>query len=160
MSRELVLCILVAAYDEIQTAQFNDVAQFWNIESFSKSHFGKRGKSSLEELRACHRDHGARHIVEETVSPGSNHGLQSLTRLVAACSARAAWAACDGFGIARDTATTFDVFFWLQVTNFDVSLLHSVPSGPDHIDIKIFALFLHGQLFRGNVHYHDARLTR
>ena len=54
MSRELVLCILVAAYDEIQTAQFNDVAQFGNIESFSKTHFGKRGKSSLEKLRACY----------------------------------------------------------------------------------------------------------
>jgi hypothetical protein len=71
MSRELVLCILVAAYDQIQTAQFNDVAQFGNIESFSKTHFGKRGKSSPEELRACRRDHGARHIVEETVSPCS-----------------------------------------------------------------------------------------
>ena len=49
----------------------------------------------------------------------------SLTRLVAACGTRAACAACDGFGIARGTATTFDVFLWLQVTNFDVSLLHS-----------------------------------
>ena len=39
--------------------------------------------------------------------------------------ARTACALCDGFGIARNTATTFDVFFWLQVTNFDVSLLHS-----------------------------------
>src|SRR6266542_4308518 len=76
MSRELVLCILVVAYNEIQTAQFNDVAQFGNIESFSKIHFGKRGKSSLEELRACRRDHGTRRIVEETVSPGSNHGLE------------------------------------------------------------------------------------
>ena len=49
----------------------------------------------------------------------------SLTRLVAACGTRAACAACDGFGIARNTATTFDVFLRLQVTNFDVSLLHS-----------------------------------
>jgi hypothetical protein len=75
MSRELILCILVAAYDKIQTAQFNNVAQFGNIESFSKTHFGKRGKSSLEELRACGRDHGARRIVEETASRGSNHGF-------------------------------------------------------------------------------------
>jgi hypothetical protein len=150
MSRELVLCILVAAYDEIQTAQFNDVAQFGNIESFSKTHFAKRGKSSLEELRACRRDHGARHIVEETVSPGSNHGWQSLTRLVAACSARAA---CDGFGFARNTATTFDVFYWLQVPNFDV-LLNSAPSGPDYIDIV--GLCLHAQLFRSNVRFRMA----
>src|SRR5215471_14657064 len=31
-------------------------------------------------------------------------------------------------------ATTFDIFYWLQITNFDV-LLHSAPSGPDYIDI-------------------------
>jgi hypothetical protein len=49
----------------------------------------------------------------------------SLTRLVAACGTCAACAACDGFGIARSTATTFGVFLWLQVKNFDVSLLHS-----------------------------------
>ncbi len=158
MSRELVLCILVVAYNEIQTAQFNDVAQFGNIESFSKIHFGKRGKSSLEELRACRRDHGTRRIVEETVSPGSNHGLQSLTRLVAACSARAAWAACDGFGIARNTATAFDVFFWLQVTNFDVSLLQSVPNGADYIDI--FRFRLHNQVPRNNSSLYNDRLTR
>jgi hypothetical protein len=34
-----------------------------------------------------------------------------------------------------------------------VSLLHSAPSGPDHIDIKIFVLRLHGQLFRSNVRF-------
>ena len=77
----------------------------------------------------------------------------SLTRLVAAC---AAFAACDGFGIARNTATTFDVFSWLQVTNFDVSLPQSVPSGPDYIDIVIFVLRLHGQLFRSNSRFRMA----
>ena len=117
---------------------------------------GKEENRHREELRAGRRDHGARHIVKETVSPGSNHGLQSLTRLVAACSARAAWAACDGFGIARNTATTFDVFSWLQVTNFDVSLPQSVPSGPDYIDIVIFVLRLHGQLFRSNSRFRMA----
>ncbi len=56
----------------------------------------------------------------------------SLTLLVTACGA---CAACDGFGFARNTAaTTFDIFYWLQVTNFDV-LLNSAPSGPDYIDI-------------------------
>ncbi len=53
-------------------------------------------------------------------------------------------AACGGFGFARNTATTFDVFFWLQVTNFDVSLLHSAPNGPDHTHIVIFVLGVHG----------------
>ena len=72
---------------------------------------------------------------------------------MAACSARAAWAACDGFGIARDTATTFHVFSWLQVANLYVSLLHSVPHGPDHVDIEIFVFCLHDQLFRRNVRF-------
>jgi len=68
----------------------------------------------------------------------------SLTLLVAACGA------CDGFGFARNTATTFDVFYWLQVTNFDV-LLNSAPNGPDYIDI--WGLCLHAQLFRSNVRF-------
>ncbi|PYJ48582.1 MAG: hypothetical protein DME87_12130 [Verrucomicrobia bacterium] len=54
---------------------------------------------------------------------------------MAACGASAA---CGGFGFpARNTAATFDVFYWLQVTNFDV-LLNSAPSGPDYIDIWDF----------------------
>ena len=79
-----------------------------------------------------------------------------LTDLVAACGARAACAACaacHGFGIARNTATTFDVFFWLQLTNFDVSLLQSTPNGPDHIDVDIFVWWLHDLLFRSNVRF-------
>src|SRR6476660_7736408 len=44
------------------------------------------------------------------------------------------------FHIARNTATTFDVFLWLQVPNFYVSLLRSAPNGADHIDIHIFVL--------------------
>ena len=62
---------------------------------------------------------------------------------MAAVVARAACAACDGFGIARNAATTLDVVLWQQVTNIDVSLLHSAPNGPDHIDIGIFVLCLH-----------------
>jgi hypothetical protein len=63
----------------------------------------------------------------------------SLTLLVAAYGARAA---CEGFGFARNTATTLDVFYWLQVTNFDVLvLLNSAPNGPDYIDI--WGLCLH-----------------
>jgi hypothetical protein len=68
----------------------------------------------------------------------------SLTLVVAAC------AACNGFGFARNTTTTFDVFYWLQVTNFDV-LLNSAPNGPDYIDI--WGLCLHAQLFRSNVRF-------
>ncbi len=72
---------------------------------------------------------------------------------MAVCGTRAACAARDAFRFARNTATTFDVFFWLQVTNFDVSLLRSTPNGADHIDIDIFVLCLHGQLFRSNVRF-------
>jgi hypothetical protein len=64
----------------------------------------------------------------------------SLTLLVAACGA---CAACDGFGFARHTATTFDVFYRLQVRNFD-GLLNSAPNGPDYIDI--LALCLHAPI--------------
>ncbi len=151
MSRELVLCILIAAYDKIQTTQFNDVAQFGNTRILSRKPLWWKRKiiagkvTCLWSLPRC-----ARHIVEETVSPGSNHGLQSLARLVAACGARAA---CGGFGFAPNTFTTLDVFSWLQVTNFDVSLLHSAPNGPDHIDIRIFVLCLHDQLFRSSVRF-------
>jgi hypothetical protein len=58
--------------------------------------------------------------------------------------ARTACAPCAGFGFARNTATASDVFFWLQVTNFDVSLLHPAPNGPDHTHIVIFVSCLHG----------------
>jgi hypothetical protein len=56
---------------------------------------------------------------------------------VAACGA---CATCDGFGFARNTAatTTFDVFYWLQVLNFDVPLFDPAPSGLDYIDVWDF----------------------
>jgi len=56
---------------------------------------------------------------------------------------RDACAACGGFGLARNTPAAFDVFYWLQVTNF--SLLKSAPNGVYYIDIR--RLFLH-DLFR------------
>jgi hypothetical protein len=59
----------------------------------------------------------------------------SLSLLVAACGA---YAARDGFGFARNSAaatTTFDVFYWLQVTNFDVPPFDPAPRGLDHIDV-------------------------
>ena len=71
----------------------------------------------------------------------------SLTLLVAACGA------CAGFGFARNTATTFDIFYWLQVRNFD-GLLNSAPNGPNYIDI--LGSFLHAQLFRSNVRFRIA----
>ncbi len=45
-----------------------------------------------------------------------------LTVLLAAYTARGTSAACGGFGFVRNaaTTTTFDVFYWLQVTNFNV----------------------------------------
>jgi hypothetical protein len=52
-----------------------------------------------------------------------------------ACGVRGASAACDGFGLARNTATTFDVFYWLQITNFDVFFDSVAPSGANHFDV-------------------------
>ena len=89
-------------------------------------------------------DHVATFIVNANHSPTFKPPGRCLSRLVPAVVARTACALCDGFGIARNTATTFDVFFWLQVANFDVSLLHSAPNGPDHTHIVIFVLCLHG----------------
>ena len=43
---------------------------------------------------------------------------------------RGACAARDGFRFARNTTTTFDVFYWPQVTNFDL-LFNSAPNGLD-----------------------------
>ena len=54
-----------------------------------------------------------------------------------------ACAACDRFGIARNTATTFDILFWIEVANSDVPLVQSAPNGPDYIDIVIFVLCFH-----------------
>jgi hypothetical protein len=44
-------------------------------------------------------------------------------------------ATCDGFGFTRKTAAPFDVFYWLQVTNFDPLFDSGVPSGADHLDV-------------------------
>jgi len=64
----------------------------------------------------------------------------SLSFLVAA---RGASAACGGFAL--NTAATFDVFYWLQVTNYGVLyvLLDSAPSGSNYIDV--WDLFLNAQ---------------
>jgi len=60
--------------------------------------------------------------------------VRLFTLLVPACGARAASAACDGFGFAPNAAATFDVFYWLQVTNFDV-LFDSAPSRSNYINV-------------------------
>jgi hypothetical protein len=56
---------------------------------------------------------------------------------------RGASAACGGF--APNTAATFDLFYWLQVTNYGVLyvLFNSAPSGSNCIDV--WDLFLHAQ---------------
>ena len=66
----------------------------------------------------------------------------SLSFLVAA---RGASAACGGFGFALKTAATFDVFYWLQVTNYGVLYVFfdSAPSGSNYIDV--WDLCLHAQ---------------
>jgi hypothetical protein len=73
----------------------------------------------------------------------------TLFLLVVASSARRALA-CGGFGFARNTAATFDVFYWLQVTNYGVLyvLFDSAPSGSNHIDV--WDLFLHVQMASRN----------
>ncbi len=47
-------------------------------------------------------------------------------------------AACGGFGFARNTAATFDVFYWLQVTNYGVLyvLFDSAPSGSMFVRVR------------------------
>ena len=62
----------------------------------------------------------------------------NLTAPAFSCVARAAGA---GFRCARTTATTFDIFYRLQVTNF--GLLKSAPNGLNYMDIR--RLFLHGR---------------
>jgi hypothetical protein len=51
-----------------------------------------------------------------------------------ACGARGASAARAGFGFALNAAATFDVFYWLQITNFD-ALFDSAPNGANHFDV-------------------------
>jgi hypothetical protein len=66
----------------------------------------------------------------------------SLSFLV---TARGASAAFGGFGFALKTAATFDVFYWLQVTNYGVLYVpfDSAPSGSNCIDV--WDLCLHAQ---------------
>jgi hypothetical protein len=64
--------------------------------------------------------------------------------------ARGAGAAFGGFGFALNTAATFDVFYWLQVTNYGVLyvLFDSPPSGSNPVDI--WDLCLHVQMASPN----------
>ena len=59
---------------------------------------------------------------------------------------RGASAAFGGFGFALNTAATFDVFYWLQVTNYGVLyvLFDSPPSGSNPVDV--WDLCLHVQM--------------
>jgi hypothetical protein len=62
---------------------------------------------------------------------------------------RSARAAYGGFRRARTTATTFHIFYRLQVPNF--SLLQSPPNGVNYIDIR--DLILHCHFFRSNLRF-------
>jgi len=64
---------------------------------------------------------------------------------VATRGARGATAACSGFGFACNTTATFDVFYWLQVTNYGLLYVFfdSAPSGSN--DIDVWDLCLHAQ---------------
>jgi hypothetical protein len=63
--------------------------------------------------------------------------------------------ALGGFGPAGNSATTFDVFYWLQVTNYGVLYIpfDSAPSGSNYIDVWDGCLHtqIAAQLFRSNV---------
>ena len=63
---------------------------------------------------------------------------------MATSGARGVSAAFGGFGFARNPAATFDVFYWLQITNYGVLyvLFDSTPSGSNYIDV--YDLWLHG----------------
>jgi hypothetical protein len=56
-----------------------------------------------------------------------------------ACGARGTSAARAGLGFALNTTATFDVFYWLQVTNFDV-LFDSASNGANHFDVWDFGI--------------------
>lgn len=62
---------------------------------------------------------------------------------MATCGAPGALA-CGGFGFARNTPATFDVFYRLQVTNYGLLnvLFDSAPSGSNHIDVWDLSLHL------------------
>jgi hypothetical protein len=55
-----------------------------------------------------------------------------------ACGVRGANSACDGLGFARKAGAPFDVFYWLQVTNFDVLFDSASPKGANHFDVWDF----------------------
>ena len=94
-------------------------------------------------------DHVARLIINANHSIVWTSEELGKALLLAACGARVVSAACGGFRFARNTPTAFDVFYWLQVTNIDVSLFDPAPSGSDYIDI--LRLCLHVALPRNNV---------
>jgi len=82
------------------------------------------------------------HIPREADRGTTLAACNSLSFLVAA---RGASAAFGGFGFALKTAATFDVSYWLQVTNYGVLyvLFDSAPSGSNYIDV--WDLCLHAQ---------------
>ena len=62
---------------------------------------------------------------------------------MAACGAPGALA-CGGFGFARNTPATFDVFYRLQVTNYGFLyvLFDSAPGRSNYIDVWDLSLHL------------------
>ena len=109
----------------------------------------KRAPSESGKVIAPDRVHRPREAAAPSLGPGRGTNQSSAHRLgfgslfwhitPCACGVRGASAACDGFGFARKTAAPFDVFYWLQVTNFDV-LFDSAPKGADHFDVWDFGI--------------------
>ena len=81
--------------------------------------------------------------ADELVLPTSLGTWFSFRHIMpCACGARDVSAGA-GFGFALNTATTFDVFYWLQVTNFDV-LFDSTPNRANHFHVWDFDI--HGKM--------------
>jgi hypothetical protein len=73
------------------------------------------------------------HQTVYTASLGISFFLGHITPWT--CGVRGTCAACNGFGFARKTAAPFDVFYWLQVTNFGVLFDSGTPNGANHFDV-------------------------
>jgi len=87
------------------------------------------------------RNQIGRVVIRITISPAER--WSDFIGLVTICGAPGTLAS-GGFGFARYTPATFDVFYWLQVTNYGVLyfLFDSAPSGSNDIDVWDLSLHL------------------
>jgi hypothetical protein len=91
-------------------------------------------------FRQCARDLGRKHFITERCRVKR---WSDFIGLLTSCGAPGTLAS-GGFGFARYTPATFDVFYWPQVTNYGVLyvLFDSAPSGSNYIDVWDLSLHL------------------